>query len=185
MTENQLNGATLVTIAEGKAKKAHAGLKDKAKRDYYQWHLLPIATGITEINASPEAIAAAWLHDIIEDTKTTAEDLLAAGFPPRVVAAVVSVTRRKNEKGVKEDYFDMIDRAAGDDLGRFVKLADNAWNIVCNPGLKKTDPETAKTKLRRYEKARISLLTACGLTLDSPQYVAMQNKMENVLSHEQ
>jgi len=182
MTKKELSGPELISAAEGFAKKAHEGQPDKAGRDYYQWHLLPIATGIAKIDPSAEAIAAAWLHDVIEDTSTTAEDLLARGFPQRVVSAVVSVTLPKDESGDKEEkYFSMIDRACADELGRYVKLADNAWNIVCNPGLTKTDPETAIRKLAQYNQARTSLLTACGLTLDSPQYLAMINKMEEIL----
>lgn len=37
---------------------------------------------------------AAWLHDILEDTNLTANDLLAMGVSPRVVKIVTTLTRQ-------------------------------------------------------------------------------------------
>jgi hypothetical protein len=54
----------------------------------------------------------------------TASDLLAAGCPPRVVAAVEALTRRHNE-----DYETFVARAARDPIARVVKRADVADNV--------------------------------------------------------
>lgn len=70
----------------------------------------------------------AVLHDVVEDSDYTLDDLRAMGFPKRVVDGVASVTHT-----AKEDYHAVsIPRAAADPIGRVVKLAD----ILDN-----TDPE--------------------------------------------
>lgn len=71
-----------------------------------------------------DAVAAGWLCKTVEDMALTVDDLRAVGFPDRVIDAVDAVTPRPGEV-----YFDLIRRAAGDDLGRIVKLASNCHNV--------------------------------------------------------
>jgi len=85
--------------------------------------------------------SAAALHDLIEDTDWTLDDVRAEGFPAEVVDAVDSVTKRDGE-----DYFDMVRRAAADPVGRWVKLADNLDNA---------DPERA-AQLQPDVRARLA-----------------------------
>jgi len=77
------------------AREAHAGQIDKLGREYFTAHLAPIATGLREFG--PEAEAAGWRHDIIEDTQHTGDTLRSAGVPEDVVAAVESVTKIEGE----------------------------------------------------------------------------------------
>lgn len=158
--------------ARALAANAHKGQRDKASRDYFDAHLVPIAAAAVVFGDDVEA--AAWLHDAIEDTNLSAEDLTNAGMPVEVVRAVESVTRRNDET-----YSDLIARACIDPIGRFVKLVDNAWNITSNPVLAKADPVRAASLLnRRYEPARARLLAACGLELRSPLVCAMQTVLD-------
>jgi (p)ppGpp synthase/HD superfamily hydrolase len=130
---------------------AHAGQVDKLGRDYFEAHLLPIAA---ELRVHGEyAEMAGLLHDILEDTELTEEDLRERGVPAEVVRAVVSVTKRHGES-----YADLIERSAADPLGRRVKLADNAHNLAANPALARTDPEQAKRLREKYHRARAVLL---------------------------
>jgi len=164
-----LTAAHAKAIAAG----AHLGQEDKQDRDYFVHHLVPIADGAS-VFGNQDVEDAAWLHDIIEDQGASTQWLTARGFNPVIVSAVDSVSERANEK-----YDDLIDRACADPVGRYVKLADNAWNILCNPEWKETDPEKAANKLERdYLPARVKLLEACGLTEDSPQYLAMIEKLK-------
>lgn len=71
----------------------------------------------------PVAIAAAWLHDVVEDTDVTLDDLRERGFDERVVTAVDALTRRDGEQ-----YFDYIRRAMQHPVGHLVKIADNRSN---------------------------------------------------------
>jgi (p)ppGpp synthase/HD superfamily hydrolase len=44
----------------------------------------------------------AWLHDVLEDTGATHDDLLAAGVAPELVEAIDALTRRADE--TENDY---------------------------------------------------------------------------------
>lgn len=66
----------------------------------------------------------ALLHDVIEDSDTTAEDLLAEGFPDAVVTAVVVLTKHK-----RESYEAFIDRIRVHPLARKIKLLDIEDNL--------------------------------------------------------
>ena len=96
-------------------------------------------------------VAAAWLHDTIEDTPVTASMLLALGFPARLVELVVLLTFTDDMS--REDYYAAL---AADPLARLVKLADLADN---------TDPDRlaaldafAQWRLcRKYAKAYAAL----------------------------
>lgn len=64
------------------------------------------------------------LHDSIEDTNTTAQELLDAGFSQYVVDGVISVTR-----GPNETRLEAAQRSAAHRLGCEVKLADLMDNM--------------------------------------------------------
>lgn len=161
----------LVEIIE-LARRSHAGQKDKAERDYFAAHLTPIADGAQVFGLEVEQ--AAWLHDIIEDTDLNAGDLTRLGVGSDVVAAVESVTRRKDET-----YTELIVRACAHEIGRLVKLVDNAWNITSSPALAAIDPAQAESMLRnRYYPARERLLQAAGLAVDSPAVKEMQSRLD-------
>jgi (p)ppGpp synthase/HD superfamily hydrolase len=88
----------------------------------------------------------AILHDVIEDTSVTAEDLRREGFDEAVLAAVECVTHRK-----AESYADYVVRCKGDQIGRRVKLADLEDNARPSRALLRPDriePDVAR--LRKY-----------------------------------
>lgn len=132
-------------------RQAHAGQVDKQGRDYLTAHLEPISALLAEHGEDAEM--AGLLHDILEDTRTTSEELLEAGVPAHVVRAVESVSKRPGEP-----YDELIERAASDPLGRLVKLADNRWNLDSNAALAEVDPVKAHELRLKYEKARARLL---------------------------
>ena len=106
-----------VATAEQLARRAHEGQVDKAGLPYID-HPRRVAARVAELGGPPEAIAAAWLHDVVEDTATTLDDLRAAGFGERVVATVDALTRRPDEG---EAYYR---RVAAEELAVLVKQAD-------------------------------------------------------------
>lgn len=128
--------------------RAHAGQLDKAGLPYF---LHPEAVAHALAEHGEYAMMAGWLHDVVEDTEWTLDDLRAYGFPEEVVSAVDSVTRREGEA-----YMDMIGRAAADPLGRLVKIADTAHNSSL-PRLAVLPKDQADFLRRRYEKARKKL----------------------------
>jgi (p)ppGpp synthase/HD superfamily hydrolase len=145
-------GSDLVERAAQFARTAHTYQLDKQGRDYFLWHLWPIAESLRP--HGPEAVAAGYLHDVIEDTDTTAAELTEA-FGEKIAGAVIACTRIPGEP-----YASLIERAAANPLGRLVKLADNAHNLAGNDDLALVDPVKAASLRKRYEKARTVLLAA-------------------------
>jgi (p)ppGpp synthase/HD superfamily hydrolase len=98
---------------------AHAGQVDKAGQPYI---LHPLRV-MLRVSSEHERIAAV-LHDVVEDTDVSLDQLVAEGFPPEVIAAIDALTKRPGESRI-----DAAHRAAADQVGRKVKLADNAENM--------------------------------------------------------
>lgn len=118
--EDAATSERTVEDADAFAERAHRGQVDKTGDPYID-HPRAVAALLAE--HGPHAVMAGLLHDVVEDTEITLDDLRAEGFPEEVVSAVDSVTRRPGEP-----YLDMVRRAAAHPLGRLVKLADNAHN---------------------------------------------------------
>lgn len=74
------------------AVQAHDGQVDKAGKPYIL-HPLRVMLSVT----SEEAMICAVLHDVLEDSDVTAEDLLEKGFSVEVVKAIQSVTKAGEE----------------------------------------------------------------------------------------
>ena len=130
------------------AAKAHAGQVDKAGQPYIL-HPLRLLLAVR----TPHERMAAVLHDIVEDTPTTFDDLVAEGFPPEVVAAVRALTKTDGEKRV-----DAAHRAAADPVARAVKLADVADNKDLSRVAAPTEKDYAR--LEEYKQVRAILLAA-------------------------
>jgi (p)ppGpp synthase/HD superfamily hydrolase len=112
------------------AARAHGLRRDKSGI-FELVHGIQVASALGD-GATEDELAAAVLHDVLEDTDWSAEDLLAAGVPPVVVEAVEHVSRR--DLPVRERYADFVERttsAGGESgrIGRRVKLADLRVNM--------------------------------------------------------
>jgi (p)ppGpp synthase/HD superfamily hydrolase len=88
----------------------------------------------------------AILHDVVEDTDWTFADLKEEGFPPVVLEALDSVTKREGEA-----YEDFVKRSAGNPVGRKVKLADLEDNM--DPRRLREITDDDKARLQRYINA--------------------------------
>ena len=130
------------------AARAHAGQVDKAGAPYIL-HPLRLLLAVR----TPEQRLAAVLHDIVEDTPVTFDDLLAEGFAPAVVDAVRALTKRPGE-----DRIDAARRAAANPIARAVKLADVADNMDLSRLPAPTEKDLAR--LEQYKQVRAILLAA-------------------------
>lgn len=92
---------TLLTLAEVEAlaRKAHAAQTDKAGRPYAE-HLQAVAEGVRERGGDDEQIAAAWLHDAVEDDALSEDWLREAALTPRTKEIVLALTKREGACGV-------------------------------------------------------------------------------------
>jgi (p)ppGpp synthase/HD superfamily hydrolase len=128
------------------AARAHAGQLDKAGQPYI---LHPIRVMLRLPDATARIVAI--LHDTVEDTDVTFEQLRAAGYGAEILSALDSVTRRADET-----YEDFVQRSAADPIGRRVKLADLADNMDLRrlPIVKDKDAD----RLERYQRAWSQLM---------------------------
>jgi (p)ppGpp synthase/HD superfamily hydrolase len=97
--------------------------------------------------ATDEERIVAVLHDVIEDTSYTLEQLRIRGYSAAVLAALDCLTRRPDES-----YEVYIERIAINDLASRVKLADLVDNIRNNLQLAPTD-ETLR-RIAHYRQAQ-------------------------------
>ena len=74
-------------------KQAHEGAEYQPGMPYYRHP--EIAMGLLPKGCDLDVQLAVLLHDVLEDTDYTAEDLLHLGYSPRTVRAVNVVTRHK------------------------------------------------------------------------------------------
>lgn len=100
------------------ARAAHDGQVDKSGKPYID-HPLRVMGRVSGEHARMAAV----LHDVVEDTAITGDDLLAAGCPPEVVATVLTLSHRDGES--QEDY---LARVLADPVAVAVKRADIADN---------------------------------------------------------
>ena len=108
----------MIDIALAIAKKAHAGQVDKAGIDYIQ-HPLYVAGQVK----TEQEKAVALLHDVIEDSDVTVDDLLVSGLSNEVVTAVQILTKKKGQS-----YQEYLEKVKSNNLARVVKLADLKHN---------------------------------------------------------
>jgi (p)ppGpp synthase/HD superfamily hydrolase len=92
----------------------HEGQRDKEGQPY----ILHCLRAMMRVEGE-EAQIAAVLHDVVEDTSTTTDDLRREGFSERIIAAVEVLTHRHGDT-----YAEYVIRIAGNELARRVKLAD-------------------------------------------------------------
>lgn len=86
----------------------------------------------------------ALLHDILEDTECTIEELKDNGFDDEIINAIVAITRKKEETY----YLDFIERVSKNDLASLVKNYDLEDNMDIKR-LNKFD-EYEQKRLRKY-----------------------------------
>ena len=127
------------------ATNAHKDQIDKGGAPYIL-HPTAVAAGVE----TTEQKIVAYLHDVIEDTDITAEDLLAASFTTDIVEAIKVLTR---EKGVP--YMSYLQAVKKNELAKVVKMSDIKHNMdlsrIENPTQRDFD------RLDKYKKALLFL----------------------------
>jgi len=112
------------------AANAHKGQKDKGGNPYIQ-HPLKVAEGLKE----PGLKIVAVLHDVLEDSDMTAEELLEMGFASDLVEAIRVLTHKKGDPDSYEEY---IRKVKKNPIARLVKIEDIKHNLdlsrIPNPG---------------------------------------------------
>lgn len=128
------------------AAKQHEGQVDKANAPYIL-HPLRVMLNVPTIEHKIVAV----LHDILEDTETTIEDLYQFGFQEHIIDAIVALTKKQGETRLETAQ-----RARQNPIARVVKLAD----INDNMDLSRIQSPTVKDfeRLKEYQQVRDLLL---------------------------
>lgn len=127
------------------AVKAHRGQTDKNGQPYI---LHPLRV-MLRLETEEEKIVGI-LHDVVEDTDVTVEELRATGYSEEILAALDCVTKREGEA-----YEDFVRRSASNLLAKRVKLADLEDNMDIKR-LSEVRPKDVD-RLNRYMKAWATL----------------------------
>lgn len=112
---------------------AHAGQVDKSGEEYWK-HPYTVYEAVKELGASEDALHAALLHDVLEDTDVTAMTLRELGYNADVCLIVSYLTRTTSVVSTYRKYIDNIARNAkrGDKraiAAATIKLADLQHNL--------------------------------------------------------
>ena len=128
------------------AVQAHSGQLDKAGQPYIL-HPLRVMFRVESITEKIVAV----LHDVVEDSPVTLEQLTQEGFASEIVAAVQALTKQAGETRLEAAK-----RAAANAISRAVKLADNAENMDISRIASPTPKDYQR--LVEYKKVREILL---------------------------
>ena len=117
------------------ARNAHSG-QTYGDFDYFEHHVegvVQIARALHHRMGSPRrldlVLDAAYLHDTIEDSSYTLDDLRASGIAEQVIAAVGLLTKPENFNK-KTDLIPYLREISKNELARLVKMADITFNMT-------------------------------------------------------
>lgn len=134
---------------------AHKGQRDKQGRPYAE-HPLAVSQlarreYLSDIKGFPDLhevmfiLIAGLLHDVVEDTDYTFDDLREMGYSEKVVTIVEALTHPK-----KESYADYIIRVSKSKLAKYVKRGD----LIHNSDIRRSmyGKESKSKIIKRLEK---------------------------------
>lgn len=158
------------------AARAHSGQRRKYTGMPYLFHCAEVA-GIVQQHGGPGwLVAAGWLHDTIEDTDVTLNDLKAHPFDPRTVKAVDYMTERDHEGNRatrKAAECQRLERGSREQ--QTLKLADLISNT---PSIVEYDPKFARVYLREMEALLNALRRPEQAIKDDARFTLVEAKLQ-------
>ncbi len=187
------NDLELIEKAYRFAEKKHEGQFRKSG-DPYISHCIGVAMIIAQLQAGPQTICAGLLHDTIEDTDTTKEEI-EQNFGKEVadmVEALTKVTRLSDYKNVEftsENHRKIFVAMANDIRVIIVKLADRLHNMrTLQFQPKEKQARISKETLEVYEpiahrlglyKVQTELENLALWYLDQEEYIKIEKKIQS------
>jgi (p)ppGpp synthase/HD superfamily hydrolase len=172
---------TLLTRAADFAARAHVAQHRKAEEPYIN-HLTEVASLLAEATGGEDAelIAAAYLHDTLEDTATRYEDLVAH-FGPDVAKLVSEVTDDKSLPKAERKRLQIETVTKKSPRAQLLKIADKTSNVRA---LVSSPPAGwSKTRLMEYidwAEAVVSQVRGLNPILDAEFIAARDNARREV-----
>ena len=118
----------LISRAKAYATLAHKRIDQRRKysNQPYQVHLEAVASIVATVSDDEEMIAAAWLHDVVEDTPATLGDLQKefGDSIAKLVEHLTDISRPGDGNRAKRKEIDRLHSAQGSESAKTIKLAD-------------------------------------------------------------
>ncbi len=134
------------------ATRAHVGEVDKGGSPYI---LHPLRVMLSRENELERICAV--LHDVVEDSHVTFDDLREEGFSEEIITVLDYLTKRDGES-----YDDFIDRILTNEVVCHVKLADLCDNIDLTRIKDPTEKDEAR--MRKYNEVAMRILDRLSLS---------------------
>ena len=167
------NEMTKLESAELFAKDKHKGQKRSNGTTAYSAHLEAVVSRLKSIGITDEDIlCAGWLHDTLEDTDTTFDDI-SERFGQKVALLVLSVTKDESlpNKDKELQYTKLLRSAPFE--AKLVKLCDISAN------LKDMDNSMSKSKKKKTVNKKIHYLRI--IKNDLSEHIAEYPKMKPLI----
>lgn len=153
----------LILRAATFAAAAHAGQTRKGLPDPYINHPLRVAQHAAQADLGEDAVVAALLHDVVEDTSHTWDDLRVAGFSERAITLARLLTKwwesgDDDEEGDKATYYARIQE---DRTAVALKLLDRTDNLQDVARTVSNRREFAEKYLKKTRREFPALLERC------------------------
>ena len=115
------------------AKEAHKGVRRRSGEPYIIHPIEVALIAVREIGLGKKSVVAALLHDVVEDTDYTVEDI-ARIFSPKIASMVDGLTKMagvyKNDSSEQAEYFRKVLLTLSDDVRVIIiKIADRLHNM--------------------------------------------------------
>jgi GTP diphosphokinase / guanosine-3',5'-bis(diphosphate) 3'-diphosphatase len=126
-----MNGLVLVSSAANFAAERHKDQRRKGKRQVpYVNHLAEVARllAVATKGTDAELVAAGWLHDTVEDTETSQDELVST-FGDDVASLVMEVTDDKSLPKAERKRLQVLKTPAKTLRAKMIKLADLTSNL--------------------------------------------------------
>lgn len=120
----------LVAAAAIIAQAAHNG-QTYQDQPFYNRHVVGVVNILRQFTDDPQVLAVGYLHDVVEDSDITLDQLRQSGFPEVVVEAVDLLTHRVDTAPYQRYICDIAYRLGEvGRIARLVKYADLSFNLM-------------------------------------------------------
>jgi len=173
----ELSGMDVVRKAQVYAIAAHSavGQRRKYTGEPYYVHPAEVARIVADVPGStPEMVAAAWLHDVVEDTGCTFTDIhMAFGIDiATLVGWLTDVSKPEDGNRAHRKAMDREHTAAAPAEAQTIKLADLISN---SRSIMEHDPAFARTYLEE-KRLLLAVMTRgdAGLHAEASRYIGVE-----------
>ena len=158
-----MTGMLVILRAATFAAMAHVGQTRKGLPDPYINHPLRVAHNAAQADLGEDAVVAALLHDVVEDTTLTWDDLRLAGFSERAITLARLLTKwwEAGDDDNDRDKATYYARILGDRDATLLKLLDRTDNMQDLVRIASARRDFAEKYVKKTRREFAPLLERC------------------------